>query len=204
MALGYLASAGTSFLQLQAEPGQLTSLLFWTLGSVAGARWETLLVPGVVIVVCVLLLLTRARALSAVSLGDDAAVAVGVDVRRELLVLLVLAALCTAVTVSLAGGERQRVLLARALVQDAAALLLDEPTNHLDARAQLELMELLADLPRTRVAVLHDLDHALAYADQVAVMDGGRLVATGPPGEVLTDQLTGPCSASGRQSCSTR
>lgn len=104
VALGYLASAGTSFLQLQAEPGQLSSLLFWTLGSVAGARWTTLLLPCAVILVCVALLLTRARALNAVSLGDDAAVAVGVDVRRERLVLLVLAALCTAVTVALAGG----------------------------------------------------------------------------------------------------
>lgn len=104
VALGYLAAAGTSFVQLQAKPNQISGLLFWTLGSVAGARWNSLPVPAVAVTVCVLLLLTRARALNALSLGDDAAVAVGVDVRRERLLLLVLAALCTAVTVSLAGG----------------------------------------------------------------------------------------------------
>lgn len=104
VAMGYLASAGTSFVQLQAEPGRLAGILFWTLGSVAGARWDSLLVPGIVITACVLLLLTRARALNALALGDDAAVAVGVDVRRERMLLLLVAALCTAVTVSLAGG----------------------------------------------------------------------------------------------------
>lgn len=91
---------------------------------------------------------------------------------------------------TLSGGERQRVLLARALVQDAATLLLDEPTNHLDARAQLDLMELLSGLSQTRVAVLHDLDHALAYADLIAVMHAGRLVSIGAPADVFTDELT--------------
>lgn len=104
VAIGYLASAATSFVQLQAEPGQLSGILFWTLGSVAGARWESPLVPGVAIAVCVVLLLTRARTLNALALGDDSAVAVGIDVRRERMLLLVMAALCTAVTVSLAGG----------------------------------------------------------------------------------------------------
>lgn len=91
---------------------------------------------------------------------------------------------------SLSGGERQRVLLARALTQQAATLLLDEPTNHLDVRAQLELLDLLAQMSTTRVAVLHDLDHALGYADLLAVLHEGRIVAVGPPAEVLTDELT--------------
>jgi iron complex transport system ATP-binding protein len=91
---------------------------------------------------------------------------------------------------TLSGGERQRVLLARALAQEASTLLLDEPTNHLDPRAQLDLLELLGSLELTRVAVLHDLDHALAYADRVAVLHAGRLVAAGPPQEILTDELT--------------
>lgn len=421
VALGYPASAATSFGQLQAEPNQASGLVFWMPGSVAGARWSGLLVPAIVIIVCVLLLLTRARALSAMSLGDDAAVAVGVDVRRERLMLLGLAALTTAVTVSLAGGvgfvglivphatrmlvggspppltrghshrrelpdrrrpgrtlgglsdrvpahdlyrggrsallprphgpgeaivsgidlnsvsvslgdepsipdvdfampagafvavvgpngsgkttllraiygavrpsagavlidgravvrmpasqaarlravvpqfqdadvalsaadivgtgrhshaprwtvqraneralvsealrrtgiealaermfstlsggARQRVLLARALVQDAATLLLDEPTNHLDARAQLELMELLSGLPQTRAAVLHDLNQALAYADLIAVMHAGRLVTTGA--RPMCSQTNSPrqCSVCTRASCSTR
>ncbi|GAA4308018.1 hypothetical protein GCM10023162_12580 [Klenkia terrae] len=63
-----------------------------------------------------------------------------------------------------------------------AHLPLDEPTDHLGARAQLELGELLGALPQTRVAVLHDLDHALAHSDQVAMVDSGILAATGPPG----------------------
>lgn len=63
VALGYLAAAGTSFVQLQADPGQISGILFWSLGSVAGARWESLLVPAVVIIACVLLL-TRARSLN--------------------------------------------------------------------------------------------------------------------------------------------
>lgn len=91
---------------------------------------------------------------------------------------------------TLSGGERQRVLLARALAQEASTLLLDEPTNHLDSRAQLDFLELLGTLDMTRVAVLHDLDHALAYADAAAVLHSGRLVASGPPQEVLTDELT--------------
>jgi iron complex transport system ATP-binding protein len=91
---------------------------------------------------------------------------------------------------TLSGGERQRVLLARALAQEASVLLLDEPTNHLDPRAQLDLLDLLGTLELTRIAVLHDLDHALAYADTAAVLHSGRLVASGPPREIFTDELT--------------
>lgn len=87
---------------------------------------------------------------------------------------------------TLSGGERQRVLLA----QQAATLLLDEPTNHLDAHAQLDLLDLLSDLPLIRVAVLHDLDHALAYSDIIAVIQDGKLVAIGPPETTLTGALT--------------
>jgi iron complex transport system permease protein len=104
VALGYVATAATSFVQLQAQPGQLSGILFWTLGSVSGARWNSLPIPVVVILACVLWLLTQGRALNALSLGDDAAVAVGVPLRRLRLSLLLVAALCTAVTVGLAGG----------------------------------------------------------------------------------------------------
>jgi iron complex transport system permease protein len=104
VALGYVATAGTSFVQLQAQPGQLSGILFWTLGSVSGARWNSLPSPVAVLLACVLWLLTQGRALNALSLGDDAAVAVGVHLRRTRLLLLLVAALCTAVTVSLAGG----------------------------------------------------------------------------------------------------
>ena len=90
---------------------------------------------------------------------------------------------------SLSGGERQRVHLARALAQRPRLMLLDEPTNHLDIRAQLSTLALLRRLARgsvTVVAALHDLTLAATYADHVVVLAGGRIVAAGPPGEVLT------------------
>jgi iron complex transport system ATP-binding protein len=93
---------------------------------------------------------------------------------------------------SLSGGERQRVHLARALAQQPRLLLLDEPTNHLDIRAQLSTLELLRRLVRggvTALAALHDLTLAATYADQVIVLDQGRVVASGDPRSVLTAEL---------------
>jgi len=85
----------------------------------------------------------------------------------------------------LSGGERQRVLLARALAVGSTVLLLDEPTTHLDAPHQRALLRSLAARARDGVAVLsvlHDVTLALA-ADRVLVMDQGRLVADGAPGD---------------------
>ena len=90
---------------------------------------------------------------------------------------------------SLSGGERQRVLVARALAQEAPLVVLDEPTNHLDVRAQLDLLDLVHSLGVTTLAALHDLDHAAAHADRVAVLDRGRLVTEGRPLDVLTTGL---------------
>ncbi|WP_433002448.1 ABC transporter ATP-binding protein [Kribbella sp. CA-294648] len=87
---------------------------------------------------------------------------------------------------TLSGGERQRVLLARALAQQPKVLLLDEPTNHLDIAHQLELLSLVRRLGVTAVIALHDLTLAAAYCDRLALLDQGRLVAAGPPEEVLT------------------
>ncbi|TKK85193.1 ABC transporter ATP-binding protein [Herbidospora galbida] len=89
----------------------------------------------------------------------------------------------------LSGGERQRVHLARALVQQPGLLLLDEPTNHLDLRHQVELLRLVRSLRVTVVAALHDLQLAGAACDRLAVLDGGRLVADGPPAKVVTTGL---------------
>lgn len=87
-------------------------------------------------------------------------------------------------------GERQLVLLALAVAQSAPVLLLDEPTVHLDLRHQVEVMELLADLNErdgtTILAVLHDLRLAATFFPRLLVLDHGRLVADGPPFEVLT------------------
>ncbi|GAB7044135.1 MULTISPECIES: ABC transporter ATP-binding protein [Catenuloplanes] len=86
----------------------------------------------------------------------------------------------------LSGGERQRADIARALLQDPDVLLLDEPTNHLDIRHRLALFHRLRAAGRTVVTALHDLDLAAAFCDHVAVLHDGRLVAAGPPAEVLT------------------
>ncbi|WP_371786154.1 ABC transporter ATP-binding protein [Streptosporangium subroseum] len=89
----------------------------------------------------------------------------------------------------LSGGEKQRVLIARALAQRAGTMVLDEPTNHLDLRHQLDALQLLRRLEVTAVVALHDLNMAAAFCDRICVMDAGRLVAVGPPAEVLTASL---------------
>lgn len=90
---------------------------------------------------------------------------------------------------SLSGGEKQRVLLARALAQQPSLLVLDEPTNHLDVRHQLEMLELVRALGTTTVAALHDLNLAAAYCDRVCILNAGHIVAAGKPAEVLQPPL---------------
>ena len=89
-------------------------------------------------------------------------------------------------------GERQLVLLAMAIAQEAPVLVLDEPTVHLDLRHQVEVMELLGDLNErdgtTVIAVLHDLGLAAHFFPRVAVLDAGRLVGDGPGRAVLTGE----------------
>ncbi|HLX33929.1 MAG TPA: ABC transporter ATP-binding protein [Candidatus Limnocylindrales bacterium] len=86
-------------------------------------------------------------------------------------------------------GERQLVLLAMAVAQDAPVLVLDEPTVHLDLKHQVEVMELLVDLNErngtTILAVLHDLGLAAHFFPRLIVIAGGRIVGDGPPGDVL-------------------
>jgi iron complex transport system ATP-binding protein len=90
---------------------------------------------------------------------------------------------------TLSGGERQRVQLARALAQSPAILILDEPTNHLDIQHQIELMHLVAKLPLTTIVAIHDLNLAARFCDAIAVFADGRLVASGAPDVVLTEEL---------------
>jgi iron complex transport system ATP-binding protein len=87
---------------------------------------------------------------------------------------------------TLSGGEKQRVLIARALTQGADHLILDEPTNHLDVRYQIEVLELVAGLNVTVLAALHDLSLAALFCDTVYLLTDGHIIAGGPPGTVIT------------------
>ncbi|MCP9623508.1 ABC transporter ATP-binding protein [Nocardia otitidiscaviarum] len=93
----------------------------------------------------------------------------------------------------LSGGQRQRVWIAMVLAQDTPVILLDEPTTYLDIAHQIHLLDLCRALnresDRTVVAVLHDLNHAFRYADHLIAMRDGRVVAAGPPGEIVTAEL---------------
>lgn len=92
---------------------------------------------------------------------------------------------------TLSGGERQRGQLARALAQQPSEIVLDEPTNHLDIRHQLDLLTLLRNLDMTVVTALHDLNLAAQFCDQLVILDNGKVVAAGPPENVLTPTLLG-------------
>jgi len=89
---------------------------------------------------------------------------------------------------TLSGGEKQRVLIARAVAQRAKVLILDEPTNHLDIRYQFEIMDLVQSLGVTTVAALHDLNLAATYCDQLYLIQAGHIVAAGSPTDVLTSK----------------
>ena len=92
----------------------------------------------------------------------------------------------------LSGGERARIFLARALAGDPALLLVDEPAAGLDPYHQLQLMELLQTLAREGrgiLVVLHDLGLAARFCGRLLLLNEGSLIASGPPGAVLTDSL---------------
>ena len=92
----------------------------------------------------------------------------------------------------LSGGERRRAVIARSLATGSNVILLDEPTANLDVDHVIETLTLLRELAAGGVTIalaLHDLNVVARWADTVAVLDGGRLQAVGPPGEVLDDDL---------------
>jgi len=90
---------------------------------------------------------------------------------------------------TLSGGEKQRIILARALAQQVEMLILDEPTNHLDIKYQIQIMDVVKSLGVGVLAALHDLNLTLMYCTYVYVLKDGRIVAHGPTEEVITEQL---------------
>lgn len=92
----------------------------------------------------------------------------------------------------LSGGELQRAFIAKALTQEPTILLLDEPTNHLDLKYKLALMKELQTFKGTVIVVLHDIQLAATYCDNIVLMNKGRIVKTGSPQEVLTPELLEP------------
>ncbi|AOS64843.1 FecCD family ABC transporter permease [Actinoalloteichus hymeniacidonis] len=104
VAIGYVLAAVTSYLQLQANPNELRRVMFWMLGSVAGAQWEQLPLTATVVLISTGLLVLYGRRLNALVTGDESATALGVDVWRLRIGLLVTASLLTASLISVAGG----------------------------------------------------------------------------------------------------
>jgi len=93
----------------------------------------------------------------------------------------------------LSGGELQRVVIARALTQEPILLALDEPTSHLDIHHQINILSILRTLAKreglTIVAVLHDVNHALEYCDNLFLLDKGRIVNSGSPENVISSRV---------------
>jgi iron complex transport system ATP-binding protein len=92
---------------------------------------------------------------------------------------------------NLSGGEKQRVFLARAIVQNPSLLIMDEPTNHLDIHFQLEVLRSVKAMPLTVFASFHDLNLAAAFCDELHVIHRGRIVASGSPQQVITEDMIG-------------
>jgi ABC-type sulfate/molybdate transport systems ATPase subunit len=132
-----------------------------------------------------------------------------VDAAPQMLGRFGVGELAGAMPSSLSGGERQRVALARALARDPDVLLLDEPLSALDTitrrDVRSELAGLLAEVPVPTIVVTHDPADAAELADEVAIMDGGRIVQTGPlselrenPEQSIVERILGPAESDKR------
>ncbi len=90
---------------------------------------------------------------------------------------------------TLSGGEKQRVLIARAIAQETEFIIMDEPTNHLDVGYQIKVMDLVNNLNKTILTAIHDLNMAMLYCDRIIVIDHGEIVSSGKPSDVLSEDL---------------
>lgn len=117
------------------------------------------------------------------------------DKAKEFLYHFELSHLADKRVMSLSGGEKQRLAIVRALMQNTDILLLDEPTNHLDIKHERLLFEFLQSLVKTKqkslVVVLHSLTHAHSYASHIIALKDGRVLAQGTPDQVMTDETLG-------------
>ena len=111
------------------------------------------------------------------------------EIVEEVLLQLDLGKIADRSFLSLSGGEKQRVILGRTLVQQPEFLILDEPTNHLDIKHQLSILRTVASLPIGVLAALHDLNLAARFTDYLYAMKDGRIIKEGIPEEVLTEAV---------------
>ncbi|MFF3222940.1 FecCD family ABC transporter permease [Nocardia suismassiliense] len=157
VAVGYLLLAATNYLQLRATPNELRAVMFWTMGSVAGASWDRLGPVTAVVLVTVAVVLAFGRRLNVLGTGDEQATALGVDVRTLRIVLLVLASLLTGVLIAVAGGigfvglmiphlvrlgfglDHRRVLPLSAVIGAAYLVAVDLVSRTVDAPNELPL-----------------------------------------------------------------
>ncbi|MFE9580691.1 FecCD family ABC transporter permease [Nocardia sp. NPDC006044] len=157
VAVGYLLLAATNYLQLRATPNELRAVMFWTMGSVAGASWDRLGPVTAVVLVTVAVVLAFGRRLNVLGTGDEQATALGVDVRTLRIVLLVLASLLTGALIAVAGGigfvglmiphlvrlafgpDHRRVLPLSALIGAAYLVAVDLLSRTIDAPNELPL-----------------------------------------------------------------
>jgi energy-coupling factor transporter ATP-binding protein EcfA2 len=113
------------------------------------------------------------------------------EVRRvveQTLAMVGLAGFDTRAPHRLSGGEKRRVCLAGVLACEPRILVLDEPTSNLDPRGRRELKKLLATIPATKIIATHDLELVVELCSRAVVLDGGKVVAEGPPVDLLSDE----------------
>jgi len=89
----------------------------------------------------------------------------------------------------LSGGEKQRIVLARALAQQPSLLILDEPTNHLDITYQLQILGIIKNLGINVLAALHDLSLAAQYCDTIYILNKGKIDSFGSPQNIINREM---------------